>query len=391
MKTILLIALLSTQYKGDNDNVLAITEALKQQYQKENLQIDTVNLEIDKLNSNQIEKYPNQVIIIGAGLDGIKAFTILNSNKGSSKFIWSGHQLINEVTENLKILDNIVLPSYALNQEQIKQIQEAKVKLIETTGIPHTLTKEDCIKEYKDLADKKLIPDSSNGYIFTCLSGDAPDSNGKIKFYTQEEAYKLGEQLAQIVKLKNMMLLVTNGPRTGQYDPKAVPDKVKLPVHEKNSDIDLVSKAFLKGVKSILDNEAEEKVKFENFVFGKPSVFKGYLGAAIENEKSIVVIGGESSSQITQALDLVPGRLYIKKNTAMNDVHEKQVNKILETNKGAKLLNDNEVDLIINVITDEAYSDAEIVAKEFEEENHFFNEEECLYEVIGYTLELGTV
>lgn len=75
----------------------------------------------------------------------------------------------------------------------------------------------------------------------------------------------------------------------------------------------------------------------------------------------------------------------------MNDVHEKQVNKILETNKGAKLLNDNEVDLIINVITDEAYSDAEIVAKEFEEENHFFNEEECLYEVIGYTLELGTV
>ncbi|HJD62550.1 MAG TPA: hypothetical protein LFW14_03120 [Rickettsia endosymbiont of Degeeriella rufa] len=150
---------------------------------------------------------------------------------------------------------------------------------------------------------------------------------------------------------------MTNGSRTGQYDPKAFPDTVKLPVHEKNSDIDLVGKAFLKGVKSILDNEAEEKVKFENFVFGKSSVSKGYLGAAIENEKSIVVIGGESSSQITQALDLVPSRLYIKKNTAMNDVHEKQVNKIIETNKGAKLLNDNEVDLIINVITDEAYSD----------------------------------
>ncbi|HJD66935.1 MAG TPA: hypothetical protein LFV66_00395 [Rickettsia endosymbiont of Bembidion lapponicum] len=57
--------------------------------------------------------------------------------------------------------------------------------------------------------------------------------------------------------------------------------------------------------------------------------------------------------------------------------------------------NDNEVDLIINVITDEAYSDAKIVAKEFEEENHFFNEEECLYgdrslKIIGYTSELGT-
>ncbi|XVN40366.1 MAG: hypothetical protein RCO49_05945 [Rickettsia endosymbiont of Argas persicus] len=38
-----------------------------------------------------------------------------------------------------------------------------------------------------------------------------------------------------------MILLVTNGPRTGKYGA----DKKPLPVHQENSDIDLVSKEFL--------------------------------------------------------------------------------------------------------------------------------------------------
>ncbi|XVN40367.1 MAG: hypothetical protein RCO49_05950 [Rickettsia endosymbiont of Argas persicus] len=157
------------------------------------MQVETIDLEIDKLEPNKIKADKNEAIIIGAGLDGIKAFNILKAEKGKSKFIWSGHQLVNDLTKNLKVLDAIVLPSYALDEKQKKQIQEAGVKLIETTGIPHTLTKKGCIKEYKDLAAKELIPNSPNGYIFTSLSGDAPDSNNEIKFYTPQEAYKLGE------------------------------------------------------------------------------------------------------------------------------------------------------------------------------------------------------
>ncbi len=57
-------------------------------------------MEIDKLNPDQIKKNQSQVIIIGAGLDGIQAFGIFKSEKDSSKFIWSGHQLIHEVMEN---------------------------------------------------------------------------------------------------------------------------------------------------------------------------------------------------------------------------------------------------------------------------------------------------
>ncbi|MCZ6902023.1 MAG: hypothetical protein O7C59_02395 [Rickettsia endosymbiont of Ixodes persulcatus] len=68
------------------------------------------------------------------------------------------------------------MPFYALNEEQRKQIKQAnpEIKLIETTGIPHNLTKEECIKDYNDLKNDEKIPLSSGGCIITCLAGDAP-------------------------------------------------------------------------------------------------------------------------------------------------------------------------------------------------------------------------
>ena len=46
------------------------------------------------------------------------------------------------------------------------------MKLIDTTGIPHNLTKAECIKDYNNLKNDKKIPLSSNGCIITCLTGD---------------------------------------------------------------------------------------------------------------------------------------------------------------------------------------------------------------------------
>ncbi|MCZ6924807.1 MAG: hypothetical protein O7D30_05235 [Rickettsia endosymbiont of Ixodes persulcatus] len=37
------------------------------------------------------------------------------------------------------------------------------------------------------------------------------DTQGNIKFYTENEAYELGKQLAKIAKDQNMILLTTNG------------------------------------------------------------------------------------------------------------------------------------------------------------------------------------
>ncbi|QQV75232.1 hypothetical protein H6P87_00781 [Rickettsia tillamookensis] len=362
MKTILLVALLSSQYIGDNSNALGIRAALNEGYKNKGFEVENVDIKIEELkntqiNTNQAEK---QVIFIGAGLDGIKGFDILKSMKNNSKFIWSGHQLPVEVKDNLEVLDTISLPFYALNEEQKTHIKQAnpEIKLIETIGIPHNLTREECINDYNDFKNNGKIPASPNGYIITCLAGDAQDSQRNIKFYTEDEAYELGKQLAKIAKDKNMILLATNGPRTGQYNPET---KAKLSVHKQEDQLDKVSQKFLEGVKS-------EKIEpiFENFVFGVKSVFNGYLGAALENPQSIVIIPGEFSTQVTIGTNLLPGQVYIKPNQAMNDIHELQVNKLLE--KGIKIFNGDEKALTPYPFTI-IPNDANIIAEQFIESN----------------------
>ncbi|AAY61670.1 hypothetical protein RFEPED_1652 [Rickettsia felis str. Pedreira] len=254
----------------------------------------------------------------------------------------------------------ISLPFYALNEEQKKYIKQAnpEIKLIETIGIPHNLTKEECIKDYNDLKNAEKIPSSHKGYIITCLAGDAPDAQGNIKFYTENEAYELGKQLAKIAKDQNMILLATNSPRKGQYNPET---KGKLSVHQKEDQLDKVSQKFLDGVKS----EGIDRI-FENFVFGVKTIFNGYLGAALENQQSIVIIPGESSSQVTVGTNLLPGQVYIKPNQAMNDIHKLQVNKLSE--KGIKIFNGDE-----KVLTPYPPiiipNDASIIAEQFIEFN----------------------
>ncbi|MCZ6902024.1 MAG: hypothetical protein O7C59_02390 [Rickettsia endosymbiont of Ixodes persulcatus] len=83
MKTILLVALLSFQYMGDNSNALGIRAALQKGYEKEGFKVENADINIEELshtqiNTNQTQK---QVIFIGAGLDGIKGFDILKSMK----------------------------------------------------------------------------------------------------------------------------------------------------------------------------------------------------------------------------------------------------------------------------------------------------------------------
>lgn len=81
-------------------------------------------------------------------------------------------------------------------------------------------------------------------FLLVSLPGDAPDASGIMHYYTKESAEKLGSQFENIARHNNMLMLVTNGPRTGQYDPDTAK---KLQTHGKDDSIDAVSAAFLAG------------------------------------------------------------------------------------------------------------------------------------------------
>ena len=132
-------------------------------------------------------------------------------------------------------------------------------------------------------------------------------ASGTMHYYTKKSAEKLGNQLGNIARDNNMLMLVTNGPRTGQYDPDTAK---KLQTHGKDDPIDAVSAAFLAGAKRKLDST---KIIFADFKFGVPSMFNAFLGAVLENPGSIAVIGGDSTSQVTEATNLLkPDQVYVE-------------------------------------------------------------------------------
>lgn len=154
------------------------------------------------------------------------------------------------------------------------------------------------------------------------LSGDAPDANGNMQYYTSEEARVLGRTLGEFAQQHELQMLVTNGPRTGQHSPVT---HEKLPVHQQNSDLDQVSKTFLSAA---LEYIAKKDLVFADFKIGSPSLCDEFLGAVLV-KGGVAVVGGESTSQIAEAITVLGRKVYIAGNKAMNINHENHVKSVL--------------------------------------------------------------
>lgn len=297
-------------------------------------QAGAYSLEPKKILAIQNMIHNKTALVIGAGIDGME---VLNSLQKEPQhvFIWSGHQLPNQVREHLSNLNIIIIPKSAIDEQSQHIFSSAKVQLITTIGVPHNKTKEDIIKSYNEWIEKDKITILDHAKILlVALPGDAPDKAGQMKYYTKESAEQLGTQLGSIANAQNMIMLITNGPRTGQNDPIT---GEKLPLHKVGDIIDSVSKSFLTAAKNQLDST---KIIFDNFNFDSPSLFNAFLGAVYLNDRnSVAIIGGDSTSQVTEATNLLkPGQVYIVSNNAMNESHHKHNDNVIDHKYAQQLL-----------------------------------------------------
>ena len=358
MKYILIIVLATAHFMGDSDNARSISNALQTQFsgagKVKTVEIIVRSKEEQEINKEvllqKINKNTNydEIIVIGAGLDGINAIDIINSKQDPKfKFVWSGHQLIKEVENSLSKLSAVVLPEYALEESKKAEIRK-HVKLIETLGVPHSTKKEDVIKAAEKWLETGRI-DKASKYLVICLGGKVPSDQDGEHNYPAAEAEKLGRYAAKIAKDQNMMILATDGPRSGKE----------------------VSEAFLRGTNAILSDSANSlntyiKGKFKFIAYNDPagSSINPFFGLALLNKGSIAIIGGESASLVTKAVNLLPGRVYIEENSAMIEIHKKQV-EILIRNGEAKALQFTNTKLEpYDISVEEIPNDAETAAKE---------------------------
>lgn len=270
--------------------------------------------------NEQLLHSKKKVLLLGVGQASIEVLREASKHFQEKLFIVHlSHQLF-ESPANLSqvslvgVADVVILPNHALTDAFLDRLKGSKTHLIETVGVLHGLTQEELEGAYNK--SKNEIP-TSDKYLVVILSGDAPDTKGNILHFTPQEAEKLADFCAEKVRKESHFVLVLNGPRTGSYR-----DSIKVENAHKEGTLDEVTKTFVARLTSQGLNE-NDQFKVFNFEFGKQSFYKPALGAVLCND-GLVLVGGESTSMVSETLDCIPrGKVILYFNGAMNPNHFK--------------------------------------------------------------------
>lgn len=292
------------------------------------------------------------VVVVGdKGLNALETLVSKNMIQDNMYVYWTGHQYFDALqrAKELKI-DQIMLPRFAVNDTILHEI-EKDVKYVDLTfGVPSkTLSLSELELSYQKwnrvrFGDKPAL---DKRYIIVMLPGDAPDTDGKIKVFTQKSAKSLFDKVYALYKKHNAdtEVIVHNGPRTGRYDPNNTKNVLCNHEHEKGQDIPLdnISKYFV----SLLQ-EHNVPNKFLNFSFEikynskKPHSVSDPLIYIATNTDSYYILPSESVSQISQlTMYIDPSRLVAFEPDSMNTEHKKLLDDALAKGYISRFEGDN--------------------------------------------------
>jgi mitochondrial fission protein ELM1 len=327
-------AIVNKSFAGEKNQIAGICNQLKNICDKKNdptprwlriINKDFVTKEFDIENRSEFETQlkedlkksksgQNNYWIITSGDYGIE-FIEQHKKIPQLMFCHSSHQLTPQHQKLINKADIIALPIHTIEAEFEKEVGKSTTKLVKTIGVAHNLTQEKIEESYAQNKNSIII---QGPYLGIILGGDAPTPEGKMLYYTQEEAEKLAEYVAQKAVKENFRILILNGPRTGKHDPKTgIEDKS---VH-RNSNIDKVTQKFMqtltsKGLKNNKD------FQLFDFQFGSQSMYPTVLGAIAQSTENQIIVTGESTSMISEITSLLsPKQITIFTNEAMNKNH----------------------------------------------------------------------
>lgn len=161
------------------------------------------------------------------------------------------------------------------------------------------------------------------------LGGDAPDTDGKMHYYTAAEAQKGAEYIGNFCKVNNYSLLIFNGPRTGGHNPATGEKDLSAHVTDK---LDNVTQSFVTELEKHLNSN---DYKLYNYSKNSASPYKAGFWLVKQADRGKCFLPGESTSMISEANDNLPLQTIIILNNAMNEAHHKHA--ILEA-KAAKAI-----------------------------------------------------
>ena len=223
---VILHALENEAYLDDKPRVEAISQSLLKQL-KVNENVDSVSLVkvrelqpfVDSISSEDKDELH---VVLCSGEHGLQKAKAIKEQQSDVLVVWTGHQYFQELNNLNTLPDMMQFPHGVLTAEQ-REALSAKTTLLEGLGLPHTLTKAS-LKDV-DLGDEAFTErfKQASHIIGISLAGDAEGPDGKVKFFTPQDAKEQAKSIfQQVKKMKALdgktLFVITNGPRTGSHD-----------------------------------------------------------------------------------------------------------------------------------------------------------------------------
>ncbi|MEM7617621.1 MAG: hypothetical protein AAF195_04495, partial [Pseudomonadota bacterium] len=271
--------------------------------------------------------------------------------KPNSLYLWAAHQPGKKLTEEYKNhnIDLIAIPEHSINLQTLKKLHTEKKYnngLLLTEGVAHNMTIDKILDAYDERRDE--IADADK-YDFVMLGGDAPDKDGKIQYYTKEEAFKLGIAIGKKSQQNNSFILACNGPRTGGFNIETGKRNNCHRITDPNTNqkidnyqLDKVSQSFIDGLKSV--GITEKNYKFYDFKYGEKSIYPALLGACFTKAKTnpysvSAIFPGDTISMLCELNDTIgkTANVAVYYNKAMNENHKEFAKKfnLFDIEKGS--------------------------------------------------------
>lgn len=298
---------------GDNLGAEAVATIMAEQFGASAFVSPVDETQLDQLNEG-LRKTSAAAFsyVVAMGVQWKEA--LKNLPEGKAKTVFISHQMFDGIDEVADTVDLIALPDHAV----IDDAMRARSNFTATVGVPHGLRPvelED--KAQATRARFEALQGHALGSL-VILGGDAPNESGRQRYYTQDEAQRLGHGLAHLHS--KGALAVTDGPRTAKFDPMS---GLQTDFHKGDAPTNPVMEAFMRGLQtpSVVH---DIPVAVSEFRFGQESDYKGLLGLVGPETK--IWVPGESTSMITEATDLFdPRQVIVYETGSMNQTHFQHV------------------------------------------------------------------
>lgn len=316
---------------GDVHNIEGVAEKLHHNLLSEGIPItaeEPVHYHnTQELNSliTKIANSSNNYIIVGNGAEGAEALSNLKNNafiSGRIKTIYTGAEMNDGLEQNLHNIDGVILPCYATNFQTRLAIQNNMCNLIQTAGVPHSITAERMYEGYQKV--KNSLPKDTDIYIGVAFGGDTKDFNtGEIREFSSEEARLWAKKIIEIAKEKEAQgqkptILLVDGPRTKNAATMAFLDEVKKSGISwrfssylvNNNHIGLLGAAAKVEAQQELDENGQEITKY----------------TTKQPNDNLCFVAGDSMSLISEVGEFMPNEnFYIVKTNSMRPINHQEV------------------------------------------------------------------